>query len=538
MATENCATELAGLLLSLSVHHPSVPVVCFVDEQTKTILEALSAPLRVKLHLCVELGAYAGKDRKQMEAEGIFKQFTIVKADVIAKALELYEDTMFLDSDIIVTAPIDGIDKSKQLGMSPHYIRKSDTDRYGIYNAGVLWTNQKSLPATWRALTPGSRFFEQGCMEELPKTYTTFDLPVQYNMSWWRLHQAKEPAQTVANYFSPGKGQILYKKEPIRFVHTHFLQRKVDPAIASFNSLIMNLMLQAGMYRELTIIGRIANEKFRIHIPKQPMAGHWTHTNDSFREEAVLLYKKNKDIDLVYDDTKNIVLEPSVMLYDRDTLQWFYTPDMRPIAKVYLGNCDLEVDGTVVKQAGFQVSPWIYWPRRPMILEALLAKGEGARTYEERLVESLFIGNYENAVQQRHRTSQDWSKSVTEFHLTGGTQHKFTPKDYLLKLAQARFGLCLRGYGVKCHREVELMAFGTVPIATPNVDMTSYLEPLKEGVHYIRVKGPEEVASAIAAITPEQWQTMSDACKDWYKRNVHSDSMWRTFLGHLLYDSA
>jgi hypothetical protein len=266
------------------------------------------------------------------------------------------------------------------------------------------------------------------------------------------------------------------------------------------------------------------------------MGGHWIHTNDSFREELILLYKKNKDIDLVYDDTKNITLEPNVMLYDRDTLQWFNPTDMGAIAKVYLGNCDIVTDGSLVKKAGFQVSPWIYWPRRPMILEMLLQKGEGNRGFTERPIESLFIGNFENAVQQHFRTSEDWSKAVTEFHLTGGTQHKFSPKDYLLKLAQARFGLCLRGYGVKCHREVELMAFGTVPIVTPNVNTTSYLEPLIEGLHYVRVSKPSEVVTILAAISSEQWIKMSSACKEWYMRNIHSESMWKTFMGHLLYD--
>jgi len=536
MATENCAVELIGLLLSLSVHHPGAPVICFVDEPTKTKIEALSAPLRLNLHLFVELEPYAGKDRKQMEIEGIFKRFTIVKADVIQKALELFEDTLFLDSDIVVCAPIDGIDRNKQLGLSPHYIRKSDTDKYGVYNAGVIWTNQKTLPNVWRTLVPGSRFFEQACLEELPKSFTTFEFPIQFNMSWWRIHQSNQSAEKMASYFSPGKGQILFKNAPIRFVHTHFIQRKVDPYISSFNSLIMNLMLKAGMYKELTIIGRVINEKWRIHISKQPMGGHWIHTNDSFREELILLYKKNKDIDLVYDDTKNITLEPSVMLYDRDTLQWFNPTDMGAIAKVYLGNCDIVTDGSLVKKAGFQVSPWIYWPRRPMILEMLLQKGEGNRGFTERPIESLFIGNFENAVQQHFRTSEDWSKAVTEFHLTGGTQHKFSPKDYLLKLAQARFGLCLRGYGVKCHREVELMAFGTVPIVTPNVNTTSYLEPLIEGLHYVRVSKPSEVVTILAAISSEQWIKMSSACKEWYMRNIHSESMWKTFMGHLLYD--
>jgi hypothetical protein len=121
--------------------------------------------------------------------------------------------------------------------------------------------------------------------------------------------------------------------------------------------------------------------------------------------------------------------------------------------------------------------------------------------------------------------------------LTDGSVHKFNPKDYLLKLAQARYGLCLRGFGVKCHREVELMAFGTVPIVTPNVNTTSYLEPLVEGTHYVRVKNPREVATAVAAVSADQWQTMSAACQDWYRRNVHSDSMWKTFLGRLLYQA-
>jgi hypothetical protein len=536
MATENCANELIGLLLSLSVHNPGAPMVCFVDAGTKKKIESLSAPLRLQLHLFEELGPYAGKNRQQMEAEGIFKRFTIVKADVIERALELYPDTLFLDSDILVCAPIEDIDHTKQLGLSPHYIRKRDTEKYGHYNAGVLWTNSKSLPNKWRELVPSSRFFEQACMEQLPEFFSTFEFPIQYNMSWWRLHQADEPPQKVASYFTAEKGRIFYKGQPIRFIHTHFVTSKIDVYIETFNSLMKQLMTAAHMYKELTIICRIANDKWRIHVPKQPLPYPWEHPNDSFREHTLLLYKKNADVDIVHDNVYNLVLEPSVMLYDRDTMRWFVPQTMQGITKVYLGNCNMEGDALAVRQAGFEVSPWIYWPRRPAFVEHLLGKGVGGKGFTERGIESLFIGNFENAVQQQYRTSDNWNAYVQEFHLTGGTKHKFTPVQYLEKLADARFGLCLRGYGVKCHREVELMAFGTVPIVTPHVNTTAYQEPLVEGKHYVRVETPEEIPRVLASVTPEQWSTMSAACKDWYMRNVHSDSMWRTFMGRLLYD--
>ena len=66
-----------------------------------------------------------------------------------------------------------------------------------------------------------------------------------------------------------------------------------------------------------------------------------------------------------------------------------------------------------------------------------------------------------------------------------------------MKLRESKYGLCLRGYGSKCHREVELMAFGTVPIVTPEVSVSSYMEPLIENTHYIKVTTPAELKEKI-----------------------------------------
>ena len=133
------------------------------------------------------------------------------------------------------------------------------------------------------------------------------------------------------------------------------------------------------------------------------------------------------------------------------------------------------------------------------------------------------------------KTNDSWDSVLTEYHCTKGQKHKFTHEKYLMKLRESKYGLCLRGYGSKCHREVELMAFGTVPIVTPEVTVSSYMEPLIENIHYILVDSPEELKEKVANIDEEQWTNMSSMCYEWYQRNVHSNNCWNNMIENILY---
>jgi hypothetical protein len=127
--------------------------------------------------------------------------------------------------------------------------------------------------------------------------------------------------------------------------------------------------------------------------------------------------------------------------------------------------------------------------------------------------------------------------AVTEYHCTAGTQHKFTQEEYLDMLKHSKFGLCLRGFGSKCHREVELMAMGTVPLITEHVSIDSYYDPPVEGKHYIRVDSPEDARKKVEELPKEKWEEMSKACHQWYLDNVHSDNAWQRMINYLLYDN-
>jgi len=133
----------------------------------------------------------------------------------------------------------------------------------------------------------------------------------------------------------------------------------------------------------------------------------------------------------------------------------------------------------------------------------------------------VFIGNIENAVQSKYRSDLNgFVNAVDDLHISTGYRHRFTHQEYLEHLANSRFGLCVRGYGAKCHREVELMGMGTVPLITDDVDISGYFCPPVEGLHYFRVHDKTEILEIVESTTRDQWEEMSAACRTWWEENA------------------
>ena len=272
LATFPCVGELHGLLLSLSIYHKGANVVCVVDSRTKEKLLASTPILPLNITWDVCLDEYSYKNRIQMEAEGTWSDFQMMKAKAMDVALAMYSDTLFLDSDIFLLHEIH-VDVSKQVGVSPHYIRKRDTDKFGYYNGGAIWTREKSLPDAWRRFTKTSRFYDQASIEDLVKIYTYFEFDESHNFSWWRLEQSDEPVNTIISHITADRPtkSIKYKGENLKFVHTHFDKP------SQFNTLILQLLQQTGRFKDLICIYRIINGAWKIVIPKQPQVGKWSH---------------------------------------------------------------------------------------------------------------------------------------------------------------------------------------------------------------------------------------------------------------------
>lgn len=120
---------------------------------------------------------------------------------------------------------------------------------------------------------------------------------------------------------------------------------------------------------------------------------------------------------------------------------------------------------------------WTFWPRHSFITEQYFRCKP--KRWKDREISCVFIGGYENLTQRGNRFINYWKPAIDflDWGIRGGN---YTWQEYTRVLRNSRFGLCLPGMGRKCHREIECMAQGTIPIFTPGCSL-EYHEPLEVG---------------------------------------------------------
>ena len=155
---------------------------------------------------------------------------------------------------------------------------------------------------------------------------------------------------------------------------------------------------------------------------------------------------------------------------------------------------------------------------------------KGIKSYEERSIESIFLGKVENKVQHHHRAGHDWEKVIEVFNMPINLGDSFnwpyTQSEYLDKLSNSKFGLCMAGYGPKCNREIELMGLGVVPLIADNV-CTIYHNPIKEEEHFLRANNPEEAKEVINNCNKDRWEYISNNVRHWYEKNCSREGSFR-----------
>lgn len=531
MCTINCGQELVGFLLSLSLHHPNSNVYVICDTKTKDKIDNMTPQPKLNIKWFIELDEFTNLNRFNMEKNHVFGKFLSYKMKCLKYAIKECGDSMFIDSDTIILDKLE-YKNNYEVGLSPQFIKNKYINESGYYNAGLLWTNNIKVCNYWESIIN----HKHSCAEQINminlKKFNYFEFGDNYNLQTWRFLLGLEPTEKIASYVNVKNKQLFYKDKPLKFIHTHFNSQRFQ----QINNFFIKKMMEAKLYKELAIVYRVIHDKWILQIPKQPMSGLWNHKNDSYRELPILFKIKNKDVDVEYNkNSGHCWLKPNILTYDRPTLEWC-NQEIKNASLLLLGNGDIKVEGKRLEKFNIIIKPWIFWPRRPMILEKIL-KDNSILDWDNREHNVIFIGNFENSVQQKYRkTNHNWKNVLDEYHCTAGQKHKFTQKEYLMKLRNSRYGLCLRGYGSKCHREVELMAFGTVPIITEHVSIESYYDKPIENIHYIKANTPEELENKINNISKDKWEEMSKSCYDWYQRNVHSDNGWNNMINKILYN--
>ena len=213
---------------------------------------------------------------------------------------------------------------------------------------------------------------------------------------------------------------------------------------------------------------------------------------------------KNKGFcEIEYIDEKFIWIENvgDIILWSRDR----FSTDVPPFELGLIGNRQTPKPNTV---------PWIYWAQHPEILE----KHKKALRSKRKTFDVGWCG----ARIKRRLDILDWLKHCDrQFISSEGC--KLRLQEYLVFMGSLKFGISLPGWGPKCHRDIEMMALGTVPILTPGC-CTKYHNPPIENVHYLKANKPEDIPELI---NNADWESMSAACIEWYEENCSIDGSFK-----------
>jgi hypothetical protein len=227
---------------------------------------------------------------------------------------------------------------------------------------------------------------------------------------------------------------------------------------------------------------------------------------------------------LIEEDVKHVWLNSvgDILLYDRPTLDWLAQDTNIKCKKLLFGN------PSVPNNLKNNASNWIFWGRSPRKLEEY--HNMIYKNFNERRLKSIFIGKIENQVQLTYRNI-DFGKYIQLYIMhKPDEKYRYNQEEYLDLLRNSKFGLCLRGFGPKCNREIELLGLGTVPIVEKNVDMDNYYDPPQENIHYLRFSSPEDIEILINNCSEERWTQMSLACREWYKKNASTQGSFKTTM--------
>ncbi len=540
--------DLKYLLNSVREYEPDMKIYILCDSYVYNNVREDYKDLNISVRN--GLDKYSGMSRSDMDKKdkNMFKELCFEKINCVEFSLEENDNCLYLDSDIILLNKLElNIPIEYECGLCPHNIIKENTDLYGYYNAGMMFIGNKEVCKTWRDNKVRSRFLDQACLEDIAEIHKCYEFGDEYNYGWWRLFQCNNPQERLDKFMASeiNGGELLYNYVPIRTIHTH-LHEKNDVQTLQFNNIILKLVDGSVKYnwlrnvlcgegnnnKKCVVVEKCENNKYDVNVyrnlknriilkvPKQPQGGKYHHNNDTFRE-IIRLWRDNGYISVDEDvKYKHVYMDDDILLYDRPTLEW-----MEEVGEYKLGlfgNPDPPNNGK-------ENSSWIFWGRYPEVLTKFISENPYNK-YEDRYITTIFIGNIENNIQSRYRSGDEWRKYVDFYDLTENVkgEYKYSHEEYLRLLCCSKYGLCLRGYGGKCNREVEYMGLGVVPLITEGVSL-NYYNKMEEGVHYIKVNSPEDILK-VYNINEEKWNSMSRSCKEWYNNNCSVEGSFKTTM--------
>jgi len=194
----------------------------------------------------------------------------MVKMDIAQRALELSDNTLFLDADfIVINSMAETIAAGIDCAFTPSWHSpnwKGAADTFGRYNAGCVFVRNESFPQWWReGALHRSKFMDQQILDAAQgEGYECADLSPAHNFGFWRIwHDREDLKDTAATGeelaallgFTQGDEGVLLHGAPLVSFHVQMFHD--TPGHAPLRRLVRHLLetsrnpLQAGLVKML-----------------------------------------------------------------------------------------------------------------------------------------------------------------------------------------------------------------------------------------------------------------------------------------------
>uniref|UniRef100_A0A6C0KXA1 Nucleotide-diphospho-sugar transferase domain-containing protein n=1 Tax=viral metagenome TaxID=1070528 RepID=A0A6C0KXA1_9ZZZZ len=276
IATLTALKDVKVFLKTLELFNTSPPTVYLLCD---TGLQAQLPKYKGQLNIKTTLDEYQGDRQYMTMSKGQIYQtrwedFMMEKATVLEWAFNKGETQLyFCDSDICFMGPLPEVPNNVQLGVCPHRIRPHDEQRFGKYNAGLVYTTDPAFPKAWRQAAHTSRYFDQAALEDIvnkTEKDKVYEFPTQVNYGWWRMFQGTKSVEELQKEWSIFRSEntsgLRVAGSSLLSIHTHFGERR-DQVTAAFNQWVFTYLARLGAHSQA--LTKFLSQEFpHLKIPK------------------------------------------------------------------------------------------------------------------------------------------------------------------------------------------------------------------------------------------------------------------------------
>jgi hypothetical protein len=163
----------------------------------------------------------------------------LLKMDAMEEALSKFPDVFFFDADLVflksVGLPAGGGELALSCNMAETRDMAVTASRYGLFNAGFLWTSSQDFPSWWRsaylAPTQEGAFYEQTCLSLAPSAFRTSYFPHECNYGFWRGPIGSRPASSIHVHMTDSLGLSPWMRSKVVPLRRAVIQRIPEPLL-------------------------------------------------------------------------------------------------------------------------------------------------------------------------------------------------------------------------------------------------------------------------------------------------------------------